>query len=148
MRDDTVEIPTTVPDWEISRLEDRRPSDDAYTEDYTLEQFCGDWATTNNASRGIVRAKITRANNALIVHVFGASANGPVDWGAVPAEVFADAPNSTRIRAFHAFYDFGFMETHIQAKTEKAVLVLASFNRFKDQSGRANYFSREFLHGM
>jgi hypothetical protein len=38
------------------------------------------------------------------------------------------------------------METHLQAKTEKGVLVVASFNRFKDQSGRSSYFSREFFY--
>ncbi|HLJ86182.1 MAG TPA: hypothetical protein VKZ53_05125 [Candidatus Angelobacter sp.] len=135
----------TAPALRISRLEDRYPSG-GYEEDWTVQQFCGDWITTNGGSKGIAKAKIDFLDAKLIVHAFGAPASAPIDWGPVVAGIFTDGPNSSRIRAFHAFYDFGFMESYLQAKTEKAVLVVASFNRFKDQSGRANYFSREFFH--
>lgn len=115
-------------------------------DDFTIRQFCGDWVTTNDSSRGIRRVVITQENDSLRLQAFGALPGNDRDWGMVDAEVFADGASSTRIRAFRAFFDFGFMETHLQAKTEKGVLVIASFNRFKDQSGRENYFSREFFH--
>jgi hypothetical protein len=60
--------------------------------------------------------------------------------------VFTDGATSSTSLAFRAFYDLGFKETILQAKVKKGVLVVANFNRFKDGSGRANYFSREFFY--
>jgi hypothetical protein len=48
--------------------------------------------------------------------------------------------------SFSAFYDFGFMETQLQAHVRQGVLIIAKFDRFKDNSGRANYFSKEFFY--
>jgi hypothetical protein len=47
--------------------------------------------------------------------------------------------------AFEANYDLGFMDVQVQANFSLGLLVLACFNIFKDQSGRQNYFSREFF---
>ncbi len=127
-----------------SRLEDQPEA--CPQEDFSIGQFCGDWASTNSATRGIARVIVQVQGEGLRIQAFGAEETGPCDWGFATAEVFADGAWSPRIRAFSAVYDFGFMETHLQAKTEKGVLVIASFNRFKDRSGRANYFSREFFY--
>ncbi len=129
----------------LSRREDDPQSAGASQDDFTITQFCGDWESTNSATAGISRMVISQAGNKLLVHAFGAFAPEPKYWGDVTAEVFTDCAHSTRVRAFRAIYDFGFMESLLQAKTERGVLVIASFNRFKDGSGRSNYFSREFL---
>ena len=129
----------------ISRLEDRPASSMQAGDDTTVAQFVGDWTTTNQNSRGIARVVITPQGEGLLVHAFGAGEPEPHDWGTVTAKVLADGSASSRIRAFHAVYDFGFLESYLQAKTEKGVLVVATFNRFKDQSGRSSYFSREFF---
>jgi hypothetical protein len=135
---------STQSDLEISRLEDQPGI--RTLEDFSISQFYGDWTTTNSATKGIARIKITPREGGLVVHAFGASQSGTCDWGETQADVFVEAGDPSRIRAFRAVYDFGFLETHLQAKTEKGVLVIASFNRFKDQSGRSNYFSREFFY--
>lgn len=128
----------------VSRLEDQPGT--RSLEDFTINQFCGDWKSTNSATKGIARIVVMRQDGGLLVRAFGASQPEASDWGEARAEVFVEAGDPSRIRAFRAVYDFGFMETHLQAKTEKGVLVIASFNRFKDQSGRSNYFSREFFY--
>lgn len=128
----------------LSRLEDQ-PGNKSL-EDFTISQFCGDWKSTNSSTRGIARIKVMPRDGGLVVHAFGASNSELSDWGEARAEVFVEAGDPSRIRAFRAVYDFGFLETHLQAKTEKGVLVIASFNCFKDQSGRSNYFSREFFY--
>jgi hypothetical protein len=130
---------------DISRLEEQPGSEMQGRDDTTIAQFIGDWTTTNPNSRGIARAVITSHEQGLLVHAFGAGRPELHDWGIVQARVLADGPASSRIRAFHAVYDFGFLESYLQAKTEKGVLVVATFNRFKDQSGRSSYFSREFF---
>jgi hypothetical protein len=129
----------------ISRLEDSPGASTQAGDDTTIAQFVGDWTTTNQNSRGIARVVITPQGQDLLVHAFGAGEPEPHDWGTIPAKVLADGSASSRIRAFHATYDFGFLESYLQAKTEKEVLVMATFNRFKDQSGRSSYFSREFF---
>jgi hypothetical protein len=135
---------STETDIAISRLEDQPGIQSR--EDFSIEQFYGDWRTTNVASRGIARIKIAPRDGGLVVHAFGVSPHDLCDWGEAQAEVFIEGGYPSRIRAFRAVYDFGFLETHLQAKTERGVLVVASFNRFKDQSGRSSYFSREFFY--
>ena len=108
--------------------------------------FVGNWVTTNRATRGIVRIEVRESSAGLVVHTFGSCSPGPCDWGQAEASVFADGVNSTTGLAFSATYDFGFMESDLQAKIKKGVLVVAGFNRFKDGSGRSNYFSREFFY--
>jgi hypothetical protein len=129
----------------LSRLEEDPQFASEPQDDFTITQFCGEWESTNPATRGISRISIRQEDKGLRVHAFWAFDPEPKDWGAVTAEVFTDAAHSHRMRAFRAIYDFGFMESLLQAKTEKGVLVIASFNRFKDGSGRASYFSREFM---
>ena len=82
------------------------------------------------------------------MRAFGACALSLYDWGEVRATVFADGPDSTQGHAFIARFDLGFKETSLQAKVKKGVLVVANFNRFKDGSGRANFFSREFFYRL
>jgi hypothetical protein len=110
--------------------------------------FVGNWITTNVATRGIVKLEITAVEDGLSVHAFGACHPEPCDWGSAKASVFADGIDSTAGLAFCASYDFGFMESDLQAKIKKGVLVVAGFNRFKDDSGRSNYFSREFFYRL
>ncbi len=139
-------MPSAITENEIavSRLEDQPGT--RSLEDFTIRQFCGDWKSTNSSTRGIARIKVMPRDGGLVIHAFGASQPELFDWGEARAEVFVEAGDPSRIRAFRAVYDFGFLETRLQAKSEKGVLVIASFNRFKDQSGRSNYFSREFFY--
>jgi hypothetical protein len=48
--------------------------------------------------------------------------------------------------AFKARYDFGFMETFLAAYLNKRILVLDSYNTFRDHSRRSNYFERDHFH--
>ena len=108
--------------------------------------YAGTWLTTNSETRGIVRMIVEPRDGRLMVRTFGACLPEACDWGETTATVFADGPASARALAFSAVYDFGFMQTHLQAKVKKGVLVVAGFNRFNDDSGRSNYFSREFFY--
>lgn len=110
--------------------------------------FLGDWLTTNSATRGIARLTIAGDDDGLIIHGFGACPPSLADWGEARGRVFADGVTSKRGLAFSAAYDFGFKETYLQAKVKKGVLVVANLNKFKDGSGRSNYFSREFFYRM
>lgn len=108
--------------------------------------FLGDWLSTNSKTRGIARLVITGDDDGLIIKGFGACGSADCDWGEARGSVFADGVASKAGLAFSAVYDFGFKETYLQAKVKKGVLVVANLNRFKDESARSNYFSREFFY--
>jgi len=112
-----------------------------------LRPFTGTWRNTNPASRGIVRLEVAEDEGGLRVRGFGAGSPEAVDWGEVPASViYADGLRSKKGHAFLASFDFGFQESHLQCNLSQGLLIVASFNVFKDGSGRSNYFSREFYH--
>jgi hypothetical protein len=112
--------------------------------------FIGCWLSTNRDTQGIAKLVVHADDRGdghdLLVQAFGADVPTLCEWGEVKGVVFADGPASHTGLAFRAFYDFGFKETIVQAKVKKGVLVVANFNRFKDGSRRANYFSREFFY--
>ncbi len=88
---------------------------------------------------------IAHQGESLLLRTYGAWHPEPKDWGTTVARLFHTTVDSQNVRAFAAVYDLGFLKTHMQAKTEQGVLVVATFNQFTDGSGRANYFSREFF---
>ena len=102
----------------------------------------GSWQNTNIASRGIPRIDVTEGEP-LSIHVFGA---GDHDWGTVSASVFTDSIDSKEAMAFSAVYDLGYADVYLQANIKGGVLVVATFNRIKDDSGRSSYFMREFYY--
>jgi hypothetical protein len=115
--------------------------------DLDLRPLTGVWTNTNPASRGIVRLEVTARDGNLRVRTFGAAEPAPRDWGEVTAgPLFSDGLRSRKGHGFHARYDFGFMESRLQTNLSQGLLIVAAFNVFKDGSGRANYFSREFFH--
>jgi hypothetical protein len=109
------------------------------------QPLVGTWMNTNNATRGITQVVLAVRDGGLVVRAFGACDPASCDWGSVNVAVFAGDADSVEGNAFNAFYDFGFMETHLQSHIRQGVLVVAKFDRFKDDSGRANYFSKEFF---
>ena len=111
-----------------------------------LSTLYGKWLNTNPVSGGMVKVILDHKDDALIIRVFGADEGGARDWGEVTANVYAKSVDSKDGMAFSAVYDFGFMLTRMQANVKQGVLVIASFTQFMDNSGRANYFVREFFH--
>jgi hypothetical protein len=127
----------------LMRLADQVPETAAGTLDPT--PLVGDWANTNPASRGIVRVVVEARQGALTVRAFGAGSPAPLDWGVVPVEsVYADGIASARGHAWRAAWDFGYLETVLEANLSQGLLIVAALNRFKDGSGRSSYFAREF----
>lgn len=106
----------------------------------------GTWLNTDKKTRGIAKLALTQDDGVLKVRAFGACDPSPCDWGDVPGLAFSSGVGSPEGMAFTALYDFGFMETFLAVYLKGGILVLDSFNTFKDESGRSDYFSREFFH--
>lgn len=124
------------------RFEEQRGA----TSSINAEFLLGTWLNTNAATRGIVNAILTRKGGRTLVRIIAAGSPEPDDWGETAASLFAAETSSAEAMAFSAFYDFGFMETQLQAHVRQGVLIIAKFDRFKDNSGRSNYFSKEFFY--
>jgi hypothetical protein len=106
----------------------------------------GTWWATDKATDSVVRLELAERADSFVVHAFGACTPAPCDWGERPAVPYAATVGSRDAMAFSAVYDFGFMETLLAAYMKGGILVLDTFNIFKDGSGRASYFTREFFH--
>lgn len=108
--------------------------------------FLGHWRNTNPGSSGVRELAVGCTDTGLTVRIWGAGADGSVDWGVRPAEAFACVEeNGVPAASLYATYDFGFMTTVLQMRLNKGILPLLSFNVFRDDSGRSNYHVREFF---
>lgn len=135
--------------WRYTREEDRGQAEARLGSQAAIDvsQLLGTWVNTNTKSKGISQLVISRAQDGLTVNVFGACDGSPQGWGEIKIDfIYAKNAGSQDPMAFTAFYDFGFMETRLQANMSLGLLVVAGLNTFKDDSGRSNYFSREFFH--
>jgi hypothetical protein len=106
-----------------------------------LGVLAGDWRNTN-ADGSITRIVCRPIDGGrLSVQCFDTD-----DWGSVEAPVYAFTFDSKQAGAFNAVFDLRNEQVHLQANVKGGVLVVASFNRIKDHSGRSSYFAREFFH--
>ena len=111
-----------------------------------LSSHLGNWINTNTASRGIVEVILSSNEGALAVQAFGACDPSPCDWGrARDVVACAAGPDSRQLMGFTAEYDFCFLEMRLEANLSKGLLIIASFNTFRDGSERSDFFSREFF---
>ncbi len=110
------------------------------------DALLGTWTNTNEATRGIARAMLTRKGRHVALRIVATGSPGQNDWGETEASIFAADASSSEAMAFSAFYDFGFMETRLQGHIRQGVLIIAKFDHFKDNSGRSSYFSKEFFY--
>lgn len=106
------------------------------------DRYLGTWVNTNSQSQGIARIAFEPDRSGVRLRVFGTGRSEPAEAiGRVYSEA-ADSPDGT---ALQAVCDLGFMEADLQTYIVKGVLVVVSLNRFKDGSGRSNYFAKEFF---
>jgi hypothetical protein len=128
------------------RAEDQIETDVDLAGKIDAAPLLGEWVNTNPETRGLVRVVIRRDGDDLMVRILGAKGESTFDWGETRASaLYAMSVQSSKVMAFTASYDFGFLEARLEANLSLGLLVIASFNTFRDRSGRSNYFSREFF---
>jgi hypothetical protein len=110
-----------------------------------LSGLQGTWVNSNPDTNGIARMVMSQSNGDLMLQVFAIGPDGLIDWGVVPVTVLASGPSSRAAAGFCCRYDFGFVETRLQAMILKGLIVLAELHRFKDDSKRVDYFVREYF---
>ena len=110
-----------------------------------LRALPGVWINSNPDTNGIARLVISESDGRLSVQAFAVGPAGLIDWGSTNVKVCAGLPTSRVASGFTCLFDFGFAETELQGMIMKGLLVLAQFHLFKDDSGRSDYFLREYF---
>ena len=105
----------------------------------------GTWMNVDHATRGLIRVMIGANGNEITVHGFGACSPTPCDWGQVNGLIYADNVCATPAVAFTATYTFAFKVTNIVGHLFNGALFVETFDHFTDQSGRADYYSLDFM---
>jgi hypothetical protein len=105
----------------------------------------GTWVNSNPDTTGVARMVVTQSGEELLLRVYAIGPDGLIDWGLAELDLFMASPSSRVITGFTCLYDFGFVETRLQAMILKGLIVLAQIHRFKDDSKRADYFVREYF---
>ena len=105
----------------------------------------GNWLNSNPDTNGIARLIVSETEGKVSVQVYAVGSEGLIDWGVTDVALFASTPASRVCAGFACAYDFGFVETQLQGMIMKGLLVLAQSHHFKDGSGRADYFVREYF---
>lgn len=111
----------------------------------SLKNLLGKWSNCDRNTRGIVRVVLGTKGTSLTVQVFGACTPSPCDWGIVEGTAYGESVVATEAIAFSARYDAGFKETIVTGLLDNGTLIVQSYNKFKDGSGRSNYYSRVYL---
>jgi hypothetical protein len=130
----------------------------------------GTWRNTNGQSRGIEVIEIARPSPGLRppspahaseglpdIPPLPVTGEGPRSGGggsllvralgkSAEAQPFALTTDDPSAQAFSAVLDLGYCDVHLQVNIKGGVLVVASFNQFKDGGARSNYFFREFYY--
>lgn len=108
-----------------------------------LSHFLGTWVNTFRDTGSIRRFVLDEASAGYTITAY--LSDGIVEPGTVEVTPFAPAVNSRRADGFLARYDFAFLEMSLAAYYTKGLIVVSQYTRFKDQSGRPDYFNREFF---
>ena len=127
---------------QFAQLRDRVAADDGPLD---LSAFPGTWVNSNPLTSGIARIVMEEDEGRLSLQVYAIGPDGLIDWGKTEVAPFTASPSSRVGSGFTCVYDFGFAETELQAMLLKGLMVLAQLHRFKDASGRMDYFVREYF---
>jgi hypothetical protein len=111
----------------------------------SLTNLVGKWNNCDKNTRGLVRLVLGTKGSTLTVQGFGACTPTPCDWGVVEGIAYAENVSATVAIAFSARYDFSFKETIVVGHLDNGTLIVETFDKFKDGSGRSNYYSRVYL---
>lgn len=136
---------------EFSQIKrDDRPSDDELREadagrGVDLTHLLGTWVNTYRQTRSLCRFTLAQSTSGYSIETVAATESGAQTLGPTEVRPFAPNVNSRKADGFSARYDYEFLEMSLAAYCAKGLIVVSQYTRFKDGSGRPDYFNREFF---
>ena len=110
-----------------------------------LAHLLGTWVNTYRETRSLCRFILAPSASGYSIETIAATESGAQSLGKTEVRPFAPNVNSRNADGFTAKYDFEFLEMSLAAYCAKGLIVVSQYTRFKDGSGRPDYFNREFF---
>jgi hypothetical protein len=110
-----------------------------------LTDLLGTWINTYRETRSLRRFTLAPSGSGYSIETLVATEAGGQTLGKTEVRPFSPNVNSRKADGFTAQYDFGFLEMSLAAYCAKGLIVVSQYTRFKDGSGRPDYFNREFF---
>ncbi|QLE57362.1 hypothetical protein [Nostoc sp. TCL26-01] len=108
--------------------------------------FVGTWVNKDGNTRGITRLVVTSAGgNKLNIQVFGKCHPTDCDWGTTSLLTYGVNVQDTNHGYGSANYNKGFANTFLGLGQSGQEIMVQSYTQFLDNSGRQNYYSREYF---
>jgi hypothetical protein len=108
--------------------------------------FVGTWVNKDSNTGGVTRLVITSAGgNKLNIQVFGKCHPTDCDWGTAPVTTYGLNVQDTNHTYATANYNKGFSNTLLTLNNGGSQIMLQSFTQFLDNSGRQNYYARDYF---
>ena len=108
--------------------------------------LAGLWVGADRHTMSVEAMDIAQRDGVCALRAAGGDTAGPRDWGEVEVMTHAAGVDGTVAIGATARYDFGFLDTTLTFFVKNGIIILCTFNQWKDGSGRADYFTREFLY--
>ena len=111
-----------------------------------IDYVVGEWFNTDPHTGQLAKVQIERSGGGLSIQGWGVCDPEPCDWGTTELVPFLDRGSLQFVQGLTASWDLGSVTTDICCNIKGGILVIQTYNRFKDDSGRPNYFTKEFFH--
>jgi hypothetical protein len=108
--------------------------------------FVGTWVNKDPNTRGVTRLVVTSAGgNKLNIQVFGQCHPTDCKWGTKPLLTYGINVQDTNHNYATANYNQGFANSFLTFSYGGSEVMLQKYTQFLDNSGRQNYYSREYF---
>ena len=121
------------------------PGEAGHATGVDLTDLLGTWINTYRDTRSLCRFTLEPSASGYTIEATAATEAGGRTLGKTEVRPFAPNVNSRKADGFTARYDFEFLEMALAAYCAKGLIVVSQYTRFKDGSGRPDYFNREFF---
>lgn len=121
---------------------DERPSVDSPIDTSSL---LGEWFNTKADTIYLKKLSLSERNGSLMINAYGTSDGDLIDWGEVEAIPYPLGISSPVAGGFHALYSLDGIETLLVSNQKLGIMVIQSYTRYLDGSGRSRHFTREFF---
>jgi hypothetical protein len=121
------------------------PRDTGATAGVDLTDLLGTWINTYRETRSLCRFTLAPSEAGYSIETVVATEGGGQTLSKTEVRPFSPNVNSRKADGFTARYDLEFLEMSLAAYCAKGLIVVSQYTRFKDGSGRPDYFNREFF---
>jgi len=122
---------------------DERPSVDSSID---ISSLLGEWLNTKSDTIYLKKVVLSDRQGSLIINAYGAGDDGLIDWGEAEAIPYPSGTASLIVAGYHALFNLDGIETLLVSNHKLGIMVIQSYTRYLDGSGRQEHFGREFFH--